>query len=216
MSDNNESKKLIIITGPQGSGNHLFSKLFDYHPDVKGWDFGDKYWIPSDEEPFADCWIDPLKTKDMLTHPLMVANVSVPFVYDGVRQVPKIQGVTNQAKEAGYDVKVCIVVRDQNINKQQQLRVRKDITLPTALNYYYNLDADLHFLSHESLCLYGGAYLNWISRVLDFPIAYDDKRVNESLKEDSNKKYIKHYIDMEHHWLDEEVWNGIRPKKERK
>ena len=120
MSDNNESKKLIIITGPQGSGNHLFSKLFDYHPDVKGWDFGDKYWIPSDEEPFADCWIDPLKTKDMLTHPLMVANVSVPFVYDGVREVPKIQEVVNEAKDAGYDVKVCIVVIRQSAHMSKR------------------------------------------------------------------------------------------------
>lgn len=216
MSDNNESKKLIIITGPQGSGNHLFSKIFSYHPDVKGWDFGDKYWIPSDEEPFADCWVDPYKTKDMLTHPLMVANVSVPFVYDGVRQVPKIQGVSNQAKEAGYDVKVCIVVRDRNINKQQQLRVRKDITLPIALNYYYDLDADLNFLSTESVFLYGGAYLKWLSKTLDFPVAYSDERIFKDIAEDQNTKYIKYHIEMEHQWLDEQVWQGIRPKKERK
>ena len=211
MSDNKE-RKLLIITGPQGSGNHLFSKVFGYHSDVNGWDFGDKYWIPSDEEPFAECWVDPSKTKSMLNHNLMVANVSVPFVYDGVKQIPQIQQVVYEAEDCGYDVKVCIVVRDNNINKEQQRRVRKEVTLPTALQYYYNLDATLEFISHESLYLYGGAYLKWLSKVLDFPIAYNDERVIKDIKEDQNAKYVK---PVEEHWLDEQVWQGIRPKNER-
>lgn len=212
MSGNKEYKRLLIVTGPQGSGNHLFSKVLGYHPYVNGWDFGDKYWIPSDEEPFAECWVDPSKTKSMLKGSAIVANVSVPFVYDGVKQVPKIQEVVNEAKNAGYDVKVCVVVREENINREQQRRVRKEVTLPTALNYYYNLDADLHFLSHESLYLYGSAYLKWLSKVLDFPIAYDDERINETISENQNEKYVKH---VDSHWLDEQVWNGIRPKNER-
>jgi len=212
MSDKQESKKLIIITGPQGSGNHLFSKVFGFHPAVEGWNFGDKYWIPSDEEPFAECWVDPSKTKSMLTQDYIVANVSVPFVYDGVKQIPQIQQVVYEAQDAGYEVKVCIVVRDNNINKEQQRRVRKEVTLPTALQYYYNLDATLEFLSHESLYLYGGAYLRWLSKVLDFPIDYSDERVLKDIKEDQNAKYVKH---VEEHWLDEHVWNGIRPKSER-
>lgn len=211
MSDNKE-RKLLIITGPQGSGNHLFSKVFGYHSDVNGWDFGDKYWIPSDEEPFAECWVDPSKTKSMLNHNLMVANVSVPFVYDGVKQIPQIQQVVYEAEDCGYDVKVCIVVRDNNINKEQQRRVRKEVTLPTALQYYYNLDATLEFISHESLYLYGGAYLKWLSKVLDFPIAYNDERVLKDINEDQNAKYVKH---VNTHWLDEQVWQGIRPKNER-
>jgi hypothetical protein len=212
MSGNKEYKRLLIVTGPQGSGNHLFSKVLGYHPYVSGWDFGDKYWIPSDEEPFAECWVDPSKTKSMLKGSAIVANVSVPFVYDGVKQVPKIQEVVNEAKNAGYDVKVCVVVREENINKEQQRRVRKEVTLPTALQYYHSLDADLHFLSHESLYLYGSAYLKWLSKVLDFPIAYDDERINETISENQNEKYVKH---VDTHWLDEQVWNGIRPKNER-
>jgi len=212
MSDKQESKKLIIITGPQGSGNHLFSKVFGYHSDVNGWDFGDKYWIPSDEEPFAECWVDPSKTKSMLTQDYIVANVSVPFVYDGVKQIPQIQQVVYEAQDAGYDVRVCIVVRDSNINREQQRRVRKEVTLPKALQYYYNLDAQLEFLSHESLFLYGGAYLKWLSKILDFPIAYSDDRVLRDINEDQNAKYVKH---VEEHWLDEQVWRGIRPKNER-
>lgn len=212
MSDKQESKKLIILTGPQGSGNHLFSKVFGYHSDVEGWNFGDKYWIPSDEEPFAECWVDPSKTKSMLTQNYVVANVSVPFVYDGVKQIPQIQEVVYEAQDAGYEVKVCIVTRDRTINEEQQLRVRKEITLPTALQYYYNLDATIEFISHESLYLYGGAYLKWLSKVLDFPIAYSDERLLKDIKENQNAKYVKH---VEEHWLDEHVWNGIRPKNER-
>jgi len=212
MSDKQESKKLLIITGPQGSGNHLFSKVFSYHPDVKGWDFGGEYWIPSDEEPFAGCWIEPDKTKSMLTKDYMVANVSVPFVFDGVKQIPQIQEVVYEAQDAGYEVKVCIVTRDRTINEEQQLRVRKEVTLPTALQYYYNLDATIEFISHESLYLYGGAYLKWLSKVLDFPIAYSDERLLKDIKENQNAKYVKH---VEEHWLDEHVWNGIRPKNER-
>ena len=212
MSDKQESKKLIILTGPQGSGNHLFSKVFGYHSDVEGWNFGDKYWIPSDEEPFAECWVDPSKTKSMLTEDYVVANVSVPFVYDGVKQIPKIQEVVYEAENDGYEVKVCIVTRDRTINEEQQLRVRKEVTLPTALQYYYNLDATLEFISHESLYLYGGAYLKWLSKVLDFPIEYSDERILKDIKENQNAKYVKH---VEEHWLDEHVWNGIRPKNER-
>ena len=212
MSDKQESKKLLIITGPQGSGNHLFSKVFGYHSDVEGWNFGDKYWIPSDEEPFAECWVDPSKTKSMLTEDYVVANVSVPFVYDGVKQIPKIQEVVYEAENDGYEVKVCIVTRDRTINEEQQLRVRKEVTLPTALQYYYNLDATLEFISHESLYLYGGAYLKWLSKVLDFPIEYSDERILKDIKENQNAKYVKH---VEEHWLDEQVWNGIRPKNER-
>ena len=172
MSDNND-KKLIIITGPQGSGNHLFSKIFNVHPDVNGWDFGDKYWIPSDEEPFAECWVDPSKTKEKLTGRYMVANVSVPFVYDGVRQVPKIQEVADEAREAGYEVTIAIVCRDANINALQQKRVRFEITLGQAMEYYRNLqNVELAFLSHESLYLHKCMYLKWLSTILDFPIAF--------------------------------------------
>jgi predicted ABC-type ATPase len=212
MSDNND-KKLIIITGPQGSGNHLFSKIFNVHPDINGWDFGDKYWIPSDEEPFAECWVDPSKTKEKLTGRYMVANVSVPFVYDGVRQVPKIQEVADEAREAGYEVTIAIVCRDANINALQQKRVRFEITLGQAMEYYRNLqNVERAFLSHESLYLHKCMYLKWLSTILDFPIAFSDKQVFAHLEEDQNRKYVTY---VEQHWLDQQVWDGLRPKSER-
>ena len=53
-------KKLLIVTGPQGSGNHLFSRLLSLHPAVEGWtEILDQYWVPSDQEPFAEYWVTP-------------------------------------------------------------------------------------------------------------------------------------------------------------
>jgi hypothetical protein len=49
------------------------------------------------------------------------------------------------------------------------------------------------------LHLYQGAYLQQISKTLDFPIAYDDARLAEILQDDTNKKYIQ---PVEHHWTD--------------
>ena len=85
------AKKLLIITGPQGSGNHLFSRLLSLHPDVNGWEeLLDKYWVPSDQEPFADYWVDPYKLHEnqFAGFDYHLANVSCPFMYDGVRYVP--------------------------------------------------------------------------------------------------------------------------------
>ena len=47
------------------------------------------------------------------------------------------------------------------------------------------------FISQELLYLYKGTYLQSLSKQLDFPIAYDDPRVNKILEEDANSKYFR-------------------------
>jgi len=211
-------KKLLIITGPQGSGNHLFSRLFSLHPDVYGWsDLQEQYWIPSDQEPFADYWVNPDKLRDFdfSDYDYYVANVSVPFVYNGVKQVPKIIELVQVAKELNVDVTIGIIVRDQNINQLQQERVRKEITLPTAINYYQlliNLDLNVHYIDHEAFFLHKVNYLRYLSKILDFPIDYGNSNLLKFISNDANGKYVK-YVDE--YWLDEQVWNGIKPKKDR-
>ena len=140
----------------------------------------------------------------------MVANVSVPFVYDGEKRIPAIQEVVYEAKDAGYDVTVCVICRDRNINTLQQKRVRGEETLPTALQYYRCLDADLVYLSHETLMLHKTSYLKWVSLYLDFPIAIHDNRIFQILATDENAKYVE-YVD--NHWLDKHVWLGIQKKE---
>jgi len=206
------AKKLLIVTGPQGSGNHLFSRLLSLHPAVEGWkELLRKYWVPSDQEPFAEYWVYPerLTAEVFEGKDYFFANVSCPFFYDSVRRIPKILEVAEAAKSFGVEVEIAIVVRDQNINKEQQLRIRKEHTTPIAQDYYYNTllpsKFPVHFIDHEAFFLHTTHYLKWLSRILDFPIAYDDPDIMKFISEDANHKYIK-YID--HHWLDEEILRG--------
>ena len=221
MLGNNDTldKKLLIITGPQGSGNHLFSRLLSLHPDVSGWEeLKEKYWVPSDQEPFADYWVKPeLLTLDKFYgYQYHLANVSCPFMYDGVRYVPKILEVAERAKLLGLNVQIAIIVRDQNINAEQQRRVRGEVTTPIAQNYYYNTllksTFPVHFLDHEAFFLHKEHYLKWVSQILNFPIELDSVKINQFIDKDANHKYIKY---VKKHWLDNEVWAGIRSMKER-
>ena len=57
-------KTILILTGSQGSGNHLWSKIFALHPQVVGWQaLLTEYWIGHDQEPFAPYWQDPSQLK---------------------------------------------------------------------------------------------------------------------------------------------------------
>jgi hypothetical protein len=145
-----------------------------------------------------------------------VANVSVPFVYDGIRQTPKILEMAKQAKSLGIEVTIAIIVRDQNIQAEQQLRVRKEVTLPIAQEYYYNhlltSDFPVHFLDNEAFFLHKQHYLKWASNLLQFPVDYDNPDILKFITEDPNRKYIKH---VDAYWLDEQVWHGIQPKSAR-
>jgi hypothetical protein len=218
-SKDTHDKHLLIITGPQGSGNHLFSRLLSLHPDVSGWEeLKQKYWVPSDQEPFADYWVNPeLLNKDKFANSQYhLANVSCPFMYDGVRYVPKILEVAERADSMGIKVQIAIIVRDQNINAEQQRRVRGEVTTPIAQEYYYNTiltsKFPVHFLDHEAFFLHKQYYLQWASTMLNFPVETDPEKINRFIDNDANSKYVK-YVDE--YWLDQEVWSGIRSKEAR-
>ena len=210
-------KKLLIVTGPQGSGNHLFSRLLSLHPAVEGWtEMLDQYWVPSDQEPFAEYWVTPeLLTQEVFDNKdFYFANVSCPFFFDGVRNIPKILEVAERAKSFGVEVEIAIVVRDQNINQLQQLRVRKEHTTPIAQKYYYETllpsSFPVHFLDHEAFFLHTTHYLKWVSRVLNFPIAYDNPDIMKFITEDANHKYVR-AIDT--HWLDDVILAGSHSRR---
>ena len=213
------NKKLLIITGPQGSGNHFFSRILSTHPQVGGWkSLLDKYWVPSDEEPFAEYWVYPerLTAEQFEGYDYWLANVSCPFYYDGTRYIPKILEVAREATKLKIDVKIAIITRDKNINAEQQLRVRKEITTPIAQDYYYNelltSEFPVHFLSNEALFLHREHYLKYISRILSFPVDYTNPDIFKFITDDPNAKYVKH---VDEYWLDQEVWHGIQAKSVR-
>jgi len=188
-------KQLLIITGPQGSGNHLFSKIFALHQEVYGWkDLLDEYWVAHDHEPFNDCWNMPslLNSIDWTGMDNYVTSISCPYADNGVTRIPKYRDFINALQQLGIKVKFAVIGRDQTILKYQQERVRDTYSyskFEEQLKYINTLEPV--YLSTELLYLYKDNYLKSLTKILDFPIAYDDPRVFEILNQDANEKYFK-------------------------
>jgi len=204
--------RLLIITGPQGSGNHVFSKCLAVHEDVFGWkSLLNTYWEGHHHEPFADAWEDPelLHEFDWNQSDYFVTSVSTPYFKNKEATIPSFERFINVAKQYVDEVDVAIIGRDQNILEYQQQRVRKQHTTPLALDHFKWLfeNQQCVFLSQELLYLYKQNYLEQVSRDIDWPIAYWDPEIDEILKADANKKYIK---DVHEYWLDFEVHRAVR------
>lgn len=204
--------RLLILTGPQGSGNHVFSKCLAVHEDVYGWkSLLNEYWEGHHREPFADMWQDPelLREFDWTQSEYFVTSVSCPYFKNRVPVVPDYKKFISIAKEYVDSVDIAIIGRDQNILKYQQQRIRKAHTTPIAIeNFKWLLkNHSCSFLSQELLYLYRSDYLEQVSKHLDWPIAHWDPEIEEILKEDANEKYIK---PAEPHWLDFEVEQAVK------
>ena len=204
-------KKLLLITGPQGSGNHLYSKIFAVHPEVFGWkDLNKTYWICHDQEPFNKFWVDPTEwdRADFGDYKYACVSISVPYVQEGATIIPPFNDFITAAERNGWTVQVAIIGRDINILKAQQQRLRSRVTVPLMLEA---LERDIghlnpDYISHEMLCLYKQKYLKYLSKVLDFPIAFDDPLMEEILKDNANAKYVSYVEESE---LDKVVVAGL-------
>jgi hypothetical protein len=191
-------KTILILTGPQGSGNHLWSKIFALHPQVTGWSaLLTEYWIGHDQEPFAPYWQDPtqLKYYRWAQADWFVTSMSVPYMLNGAATVPDFRAFVREVQNQGHRVKFAILGRDQNIVRMQETRVRGAPTVDQALAAYDSLASPV-FLSYELLHLYGRKYLETVSQQLGFPIAVSDPRLETILVEDTNSKYfspVKHH-----------------------
>ena len=193
---------LLILTGPQGSGNHLWAKIFSSHSSVNGWRMKD-YWQGHHTEPFSHWWENPNCIEDT-GHLYNFTSISFPYVRNRYDTFPKYVDFIKSAKKF-YNVKLCLIGRDYNIIQEQQRRVRGGFTVH---HFLYEIDKvllfkDLHFISTELLYMYKRDYVDYLSRILDFPI--DTNHMIEIV--DTNKKYIKH--DLEPQPLDDEVKKAI-------
>jgi hypothetical protein len=185
-------KTLLILTGPQGAGNHLWSKIFALHPQVLGWrELLDTHWIGHDQEPFAQACADPARLNEMSWRQAdwFVTSMSVPYMLNGTVTVPDFKGFVRGVQNLGHRVIFGVLGRDQNIVRMQQTRVRGAVTLDQTLEEFDNLAAPV-FLSYELLHLYGHKYLESIGRQMNFPIAVNDPRITAILAEDANAKYF--------------------------
>ena len=188
-------REMLIVTGPQGSGNHVFSKVLALHKEVYGWkDLLNEYWIAHDYEPLSECWNTPslLNAIDWTSMSYYVTSISCPYANEGVVTIPKYKEFIRALEHLGIKVKIAIIGRDQNVLKYQQERIRDRHSYPdfeAELDYLMTLDPV--FISQELLYLYKDKYLKTLSKQLNFPIAYDDPRVFEILKKDANEKYFQ-------------------------
>lgn len=186
-------KTLLILTGPQGSGNHLWSKIFALHRSVAGWrELNQQYWIGHDEEPWAHYWQHPqdLRNAPWGASDWHVTSISVPYMNNGVATVPDFKAFVSGVQNLGHRVKIAVLGRDQNILEYQESRVRGGVTMDQALAEYSKFSMPA-FLSYELLHLYGSQYLQKIEKELEFPIDWANPQINEILKEDTNTKYFQ-------------------------
>lgn len=197
-------KTLLIITGPQGSGNHLWSKIFALHPDVYAWHaLLHEYWIGHDQEPFAEYWADTEKLKEFNWGECkyFVTSVSTPYMMNGESTVPNIVRFAATAMGLGIRVKIAIIGRDRNILNYQETRVRGQATFDIALAEYEKLTTwSPVFLSYELLHLYGKNYLQQIAQQLEFPVDYSSPQLANILQDDTNSKYFQ---PVDHHSTDD-------------
>ena len=200
--------KMLILTGPQGAGNHLWSKIFSLHPKVYGWKtLLENYWEAHRfSEPFAQHWRDHtlLKSFDWSQSEYYFTSISLPLGIIGsdVNPIwmPDLQGFAETVLGCGIEVEIAVVGRDQTILNNQQTRIRTQPTLPMFKEQLPNIWNPV-FLSYELLYLYKQDYLK--SLRLNIPVAWDDSRINEILADDANAKYVHN---IEHNELD----NGNR------
>jgi hypothetical protein len=190
---------MLILTGPQGAGNHLWSKVLSLHPEVYGWKtLLENYWEAHRfAEPFAQHWRDHtlLKSFDWSQSKYYFTSISLPLgiVDHDVNPIwmPDLQGFAATVLSCGVEVEIAVVGRDQTILTNQQTRIRTQPTLPMFLEQLSKI-RNPTFLSYELLYLYKQDYLK--SLKLNIPVAWDDPGIDTILENDSNLKYI-HYVD---------------------
>ena len=192
-----QERKILIVAGPQGSGNHIWAKIFGLHFDVYGWRvLQKKYWEAHHYEPFARAWDDPSILEFPKDYSYFVTSCSIPYVYKGGHRVPPIIEFIKAIENQNVRPIIAIVSRDKNIIELQQERVRGKITLNDAHRAVDEIrdaypDLHLHFLSYESLYLWRNHYLKFLNDEMVFPVAYDKmSKVDKILKYDANTKYI--------------------------
>lgn len=182
--------KLLIITGPQGSGNHLFAKIFAGHRSVYGWKLKSNEWQGHHDEPFALFWKKPeLLLEQLPKKKYYVTSISCPYFLNKKPTIPNYKKFIKFATQI-FDIKIFIIGRDKNILKQQQKRVRNKHTTPLAKNkfkFLYRFNPV--FVSHELFALYGEQYIRSLNQQLQIPLDYS--MIDSLICYNANKNYVK-------------------------
>jgi hypothetical protein len=186
---------MLILIGPQGAGNHLWSKIFSLHPEVYGWKtLLDNYWEAHRfAEPFAKHWRDPslFKTFDWTQSEYYFTSISCPLGIIGsdVNPIwnPNVTEFAGAVIDCGVNVEFAVIGRDQTILNFQQTRIRTQPTLFMFLEQLKTI-SNPTFLGYELLYLYRQEYLKTLA--FNIPIAWNDTRIDSILEDDANAKYV--------------------------
>mgnify|MGYP006219606231 CR=1 FL=1 len=109
------NKTLVVLTGPQGSGNHLWSKILSLHQDVFGWKtLLNNYWEAHRfSEPFAEYWRDPtlLHKFDWSQSQYFFTSISIPLGIQskGTKWCPNVVQFCTSAQSLGLTTKILVV-----------------------------------------------------------------------------------------------------------
>lgn len=209
-------KKLLMLVGPQGSGNHIFARMLSLHPEVFGWkSLQDHYFLKHGFESFAEFYSFPhLLTQERFEKEFggseyYFGSCSYPYVFQGYIYNPKILEFCQQVASFGIDVTIAVVVRDDTITRLQQSRVRAKETIELAKHYVTEVlvpsEFPVHFISLESFFSYKTDYMKYLAKILNFPIDYDNPDILKFITESPNNKYI---TPIKTHWLDSQNQQG--------
>jgi hypothetical protein len=187
--------RMLIITGPQGSGNHLFSKLFSAHPDVYGWkQLFEQPWVTHEHEPFNLYWQEPqlLKKFNWAQSDYYVTSISCPYINNYQECTPRYCEFFAELKKQKINTSVLIVGRDSNVLEYQQQRIRDKSTLEDFKKQLPLLtQQNPLYISQELAYLYKGNYLSSLGQQLNFPVTDDNQILSDILSVDANKKYFR-------------------------
>jgi hypothetical protein len=175
--------KVILLIGPQGSGNHLWSKVFTTWADGE-------YWVGHKDEPHSKLWHDMDSWRTHSFSGDTVVSISIPYAVGGKTIFPDIKRWKEIMVERGIDHKICAITRDGYINFLQNERVRPENNFKEAVEYIKGLDVDC-YLSTETLLLYQWKYVEQVCRQLEFSIDKKDVDFTQSF----NEKYVK-YVEL--------------------
>jgi hypothetical protein len=159
---------------------------------VFGWnELNNEYWVPHDQEPFAEAWNNPSNLQEIEFTRHAVTSISCPYFYHGQYSIPKYHEFISTANSLGYAVKVAIIGRDQTVLQHQQERLRGKFTYPKFEEHLPFLSKyDPVYLSTELLYLYKGNYIKSIAKQLAFPVHVPSDKLDEILIQDPNAKYF--------------------------
>lgn len=201
---------MVILTGPQGSGNHLWSKIFSLHLEVFGWKtLLENYWEAHRfSEPFCEYWKDPSKLKyfDWSTHDYFFTSISIPLGIKEKKWEPNIMKFVDEVEKMKIQTQIVVIGRDQNILYYQQNRLRGENTILYFMKQLKQFNNPI-FLSYELLYLYKQDYLKSLNTII--PIDYNNPKINQILVNDANQKYVHN---VEEYFLDECNKTGITLK----